>query len=369
MQLAVETAQQCKSSLPENPLVGAVAVSRTGRLLGTAYRGEIKANDHAEFTLLEGKAKKQLLPGATVYVTLEPCTYRNPGKIPCVQRLVDRRVARVVIGMWDPNPIIRGLGCRKLREAGIITQMFDSDYMDQLEDLNRDFIEHIDSDPVFAAVEEIGRLVRRGTPRQQEASRDALLKSLRLLKQIRAGGIPIEGNEAGYFSHLLSVVRRGPDRELGKAFIMLSAFQRAQQFKDDVFENFLLQWRQLLKEKQIEFQYIFLLKNPASLPAAKRVIDQYRDIAAEINLIYQDAPSGHSRHTVDPNDLRESVVLLQEQKVAFTHKRENDTTLLYATEWVGDEPYQALKDKYDRLCLGKKLYYSRPAAQAAAQTI
>ena len=113
--------------------------SRTARFFSKAHRGE-DLKSHAEFIALEDKLADGLVAGSTVYTTLEPCTTRNHPKIPCAQRLIDRKVARVVIGMPDPNPDIRGRGDQLLSDAGIEVQLFPRDLRAQVEDMNREFI-------------------------------------------------------------------------------------------------------------------------------------------------------------------------------------------------------------------------------------
>jgi pyrimidine deaminase RibD-like protein len=140
MLAAVAEARKCTSEgNAVKPKVGA-AVSRENVLVASAHRGELEAGQHAEYTLLEGKCTSEKLAGATVYTTLEPCTSRNPPKVPCVDRLVARKVSRVVIGMLDPDERIRGRGILALRKANIRVDLFPPDLMTELEELNRDFI-------------------------------------------------------------------------------------------------------------------------------------------------------------------------------------------------------------------------------------
>ncbi|MBE9563543.1 MAG: bifunctional diaminohydroxyphosphoribosylaminopyrimidine deaminase/5-amino-6-(5-phosphoribosylamino)uracil reductase RibD [Proteobacteria bacterium] len=98
-----------------NPRVGCVIV-HDGKIVGEGWHKEA-GKPHAEVNALEqakGKSK-----GATCYVTLEPCCHhgRTP---PCTDALVKAGVARVVVAMTDPNPLVSSKGIEQLLKAGII---------------------------------------------------------------------------------------------------------------------------------------------------------------------------------------------------------------------------------------------------------
>ena len=140
MRLAIREARRSRHEDDRpHPYVGVVVVRDT-EILATAFRGDQAPGDHAEFGALEKKLASETLAGCTVYTTLEPCTSRNHPKIPCADRLIERRVARVVIGILDPDQRITGQGILRLRRAGIAVDLFPPDLMAEVEELNREFI-------------------------------------------------------------------------------------------------------------------------------------------------------------------------------------------------------------------------------------
>ena len=114
MQRAITLAEKGKGRVNPNPLVGAVVV-KDGKIIGEGYH-EYYGGLHAERNAL--KNCKESSEGATLYVTLEPCCHY--GKTPpCTAAIIEHGIARVVIGMEDPNPLVAGKGIAFLREAGI----------------------------------------------------------------------------------------------------------------------------------------------------------------------------------------------------------------------------------------------------------
>ena len=102
-----------------NPRVGCVIV-KDGRIIGEGFT-QPAGQAHAEVQALnDAAARGEDVRGATVYVTLEPCSHygRTP---PCADALIRAGVARVVSAITDPNPLVAGQGLEKLKTAGIET--------------------------------------------------------------------------------------------------------------------------------------------------------------------------------------------------------------------------------------------------------
>jgi diaminohydroxyphosphoribosylaminopyrimidine deaminase/5-amino-6-(5-phosphoribosylamino)uracil reductase len=114
MKLALAQGQQARIHAPPNPWVGAVIVQQ-GKIVGEGFTQPV-GQAHAEVMAI--RQAGHLCEGSTLYVTLEPCSHfgRTP---PCVDAVIQAKIAKVVIALEDPDPRVQGQGIRKLKEAGI----------------------------------------------------------------------------------------------------------------------------------------------------------------------------------------------------------------------------------------------------------
>lgn len=117
MRRAIKLAKKGSGHVNPNPLVGAVIV-RDGEIIGEGYH-ECYGQLHAERNAIANAKKRgNSLEGSTIYVTLEPCCHY--GKTPpCTEAIIEEKIARVVVGSDDPNPLVSGKGFQMLREKGI----------------------------------------------------------------------------------------------------------------------------------------------------------------------------------------------------------------------------------------------------------
>src|SRR5688500_10608277 len=123
MRRAIRLAMNGRGCVEPNPMVGCVIVKNgpstslgPGRVIGEGYHQQF-GGPHAEPNALAACTESP--QGATVYVTLEPCCHTDKKTPPCVPKLIEAKVARVVIGCLDPNPSVNGEGAALLRAAGI----------------------------------------------------------------------------------------------------------------------------------------------------------------------------------------------------------------------------------------------------------
>lgn len=142
MRMAVDLSKRSRAESEDrpHPMVGSVIAHPNGTIISTGYRGQHTPGNHAEQEALVG-VNEDVVADAVVYSTLEPCTFRGK-QTPCCLRLIDRKVSEVVIGILDPNPDIRGRGWWKFQEQGIKVRTFDQQFVKEIFNMNRDFINH-----------------------------------------------------------------------------------------------------------------------------------------------------------------------------------------------------------------------------------
>ena len=114
MSQALQLAEKGLYSTSPNPRVGCVIV-RDGKIAGSGWHVQT-GQPHAEINALNiaGRAAQ----GATVYLTLEPCSHYGRTH-PCAEALIRAKVAKVIIAMQDPNPLVAGKGASLLKQSGI----------------------------------------------------------------------------------------------------------------------------------------------------------------------------------------------------------------------------------------------------------
>jgi len=146
MRMALRLAEKARGRTSPNPMVGAVVV-KNGYVVGRGYHRKA-GEPHAEAIALKkaGPAAK----GATLYVTLEPCSHTNKRTPPCTPLVIQSGVKRVVIAMIDPNPHVSGGGISTIRKSGIklVTGVLEA----EARKLNEAFIKHVTTKTPFVTL-------------------------------------------------------------------------------------------------------------------------------------------------------------------------------------------------------------------------
>ena len=127
LDLALTQTQKASHLSPPNPAVGCVLFSPDGKIIGQGHTQAV-GGAHAEImALLDAVTKGASTVGATAYITLEPCSHhgRTP---PCCNALIEAKVAKVVIALLDPNPLVAGKGVELLQKAGIAVEVLPVDH-------------------------------------------------------------------------------------------------------------------------------------------------------------------------------------------------------------------------------------------------
>jgi diaminohydroxyphosphoribosylaminopyrimidine deaminase/5-amino-6-(5-phosphoribosylamino)uracil reductase len=114
IKLAIEIAKKGMGAVSPNPLVGCVIV-KNNRIISAGYHEKF-GEKHAEINAIE--KSKENIEGATLYTNLEPCSHfgKTP---PCVDKIIEKKIKKVVIGTNDMNPLVSGSGIKKLKASGV----------------------------------------------------------------------------------------------------------------------------------------------------------------------------------------------------------------------------------------------------------
>jgi diaminohydroxyphosphoribosylaminopyrimidine deaminase/5-amino-6-(5-phosphoribosylamino)uracil reductase len=146
MRMALRLAAKARGRTSPNPMVGAVVV-KSGRVISRGYHKKA-GEPHAEAIALRkaGDAAK----GATLYVTLEPCSHTKKRTPPCSPLVIQSGVKRVVISMIDPNPRVSGGGIRAIKSAGVevATGILEA----EARKLNEAFVKHVTTRTPFVTL-------------------------------------------------------------------------------------------------------------------------------------------------------------------------------------------------------------------------
>lgn len=136
MKYAMELAERGRGWVNPNPMVGALLV-KDDRIISEGWH-EYYGDLHAERNAF--RECRESVEGATLYVTLEPCCHfgKTP---PCTEVIIRSKIARVVIGITDPNPLVAGKGIELLQKEGIevVTGVLE----EELKEQNKVFLKYI----------------------------------------------------------------------------------------------------------------------------------------------------------------------------------------------------------------------------------
>ncbi|MFZ2397903.1 MAG: bifunctional diaminohydroxyphosphoribosylaminopyrimidine deaminase/5-amino-6-(5-phosphoribosylamino)uracil reductase RibD [Smithella sp.] len=179
MKLAIALARKGRFYVGPNPMVGAVIVKK-GMIIGQGYHQRFGGN-HAEINAIHNAGED--ITGSTLYVTLEPCCHE--GKTPpCTDSIIKNKIARVVIGAIDSNPLVSCQGINYLQNCGIEvkTGVLEKD----CRHLNEKFFHYMETGLPYVTVKYAQTLDGRIATATGESQWISSAASLKLAHQLRA---------------------------------------------------------------------------------------------------------------------------------------------------------------------------------------
>ena len=179
MKLALALARKGRGYVSPNPMVGAVIV-KNGRIISRGYHKRFGDN-HAEINAINNTTED--IAGSTLYVNLEPCCHK--GKTPpCIDSIIEHKIARVIIGTIDSNPLVscRGIDCLQNHGIEIKTGVLEP----ECRKLNEKFFHYMETGLPFVTIKYAQTLdgrIATATGESQWISSEA---SLKFTHQLRA---------------------------------------------------------------------------------------------------------------------------------------------------------------------------------------
>ena len=134
MRRSIQLALLAEGRTSPNPLVGAIVLDSSGRLVGEGFHTGA-GNPHAEIEALAQAGEKSV--DGTIVVTLEPCCHFGLTP-PCTEAIIEAGLKKVVIGMVDPDPRVSGHGILRLKDSGL--QVIHGILNEECESINKEFI-------------------------------------------------------------------------------------------------------------------------------------------------------------------------------------------------------------------------------------
>ncbi|PKN38261.1 MAG: riboflavin biosynthesis protein RibD [Deltaproteobacteria bacterium HGW-Deltaproteobacteria-2] len=179
MKLAIALARKGLFYVGPNPMVGAVIV-KNGRIIGRGYHQRYGRN-HAEINAIHDAGNN--IAGSTLYVTLEPCCHE--GKTPpCTDSIIKHKIARVVIGAIDSNPLVSCQGINYLQSCGI--EVKTGVLENECRKLNEKFFHYMETGLPFVTVKYAQTLDGRIATATGESQWISSAASLKFAHQLRA---------------------------------------------------------------------------------------------------------------------------------------------------------------------------------------
>ncbi|MDZ4217229.1 MAG: dihydrofolate reductase family protein [Candidatus Gracilibacteria bacterium] len=169
---AIELAEKGRGFVSPNPVVGALLV-RKGKIIAEDWHRKI-GEGHAERNLL-GLFTESVWPDDVLYITLEPCCH--VGKTPpCTDIILEKGVKKVVVGLYDPNPLVRGKGVDMLRGWGVEVLVLEEEQGEIQRVIAKE--ERLKQSREFLHSAGVSGLLRRSNPEPSAPRNDSLEEKL-----------------------------------------------------------------------------------------------------------------------------------------------------------------------------------------------